>query len=67
MNWVTLDKVHVDLAAEQAASRQRVQQQLSKPAGPNPQFAGLHSSLPRYSLGDGNFVVSVKRGRSWLR
>lgn len=69
MKWTTLqDKVQVDLQAEKEASARRALARKIAGSGSkeNPQFAGLHMAHPRVSLGAGGFVVSVKRGRSWL-
>jgi len=62
MRWTTLSKV--ELEAEREASKQRVLESTrTVQAKGNPQFAGLHSQMPRYSLGGGGYVVSLQRGR----
>lgn len=66
MKWTTLSREQ--LAEEKQASVQRQQNRLrlASLAKGNPQFAGLHMAMPRYSLGSGSFIVSVKKGKAWL-
>lgn len=66
MKWTTLSKEQLH-AERQASAARRAAAQLAKAATKeNPQFAGLHLSIPRYSIGQGCYVVSVKKGRGWL-
>lgn len=67
MRWVALDKPAVDMPAEREAAKARQATKLAaRGSSKNPQFVGLHMSVPRVSLGEGCYQVSIKKGRGGL-